>query len=74
MQKGALHSPVCVLIIDDQQDLGLAYDRFGWLTASWGGSFSCGGCCLGVSGGGHVLGHLSALHHAGEGAEEAPRA
>lgn len=67
-----LHSPVCVLIIDDQQDLGLAYDRFRWLTAScWGPLGSCRGR-LGMCSGSDVLGHLGALHHAGEGAEEAP--
>lgn len=68
------HSPVCVLIINDQQDLGLAYDRFWWLTAPCRSSL--GGCCcccrFGVRSGSHVLGHLSTLHHTGEGAEEAP--
>lgn len=70
-----VHSPVCVLIIDHQQDLGLANDRLGWLTAPSRGSFSSS-CCrwLSVCSSGNILGHLSALHHAGEGAEEAPRA
>lgn len=70
--QGNCDSPVSVLIIDDQQDLGLAYDRFRWLTATRSPFSGC--CCrwLGVCGSGHVLGHLSAFHHAGEGAEEAP--
>lgn len=34
LTRVSFHSPVCVLIIDDEQDLGLAYDRFRWLTAS----------------------------------------
>lgn len=34
LTRVSFHSPVCVLIIDDEQDLGLAYDRFRRLTAS----------------------------------------
>lgn len=69
----SFYSPVGVLIINHQQDLGLADHRLGWLNASCRGAFSCRRwfsmrCSC------HVLGHLCTFHHTGEGAEEAPRA
>lgn len=66
-----LHSPVSVLVIDDQQDPGLAYDSFRRLTASCLSAFGSHCGRLSVRSGSDILGHLSTLHHAGEGAEEA---
>lgn len=66
-----IHSPVGVLIIDDQQDLGLAYDRFRRLTAPCLSTFGSHCGRFGVCSGSDILGHLSTLHHAGKGAEEA---
>lgn len=68
------HSPVCVLIVNDQQDLRLAYGRFRWLTASCLSTFGSHCGRFGVCSGSDILGHLSTLHHTGEGAEEAPGA
>lgn len=70
----SIHSPVCVLIVNDQQDLRLAYDGFGWLDTSCLSTFSSHCGRFGMCSGSNILGHLSALHHAGEGAEEAPGA
>lgn len=65
------HSPVGVLIIDDQQDLGLAYDWFRRLTAPCLSTFGSHCGRFGVCSGSDILGHLSTLHHTGKGAEEA---